>query len=107
MREFILKYWIGVAFGSISSAMFGLWQAYQKLHKKNIAIQNGVQALLRAQIIQVYNKYMERGYLPIYERENIDELCKQYKALGGNGVITGLIEKLNELPTERGCLQNG
>jgi len=106
MRDFILKYWIGFSFGSISSAMFGLWQAYKRLHKKNIAIQNGVQALLRAQIIQVYNKYMDRGYLPIYERENIDELCSQYKALNGNGVITGLIEKLNELPTEKGGLQN-
>jgi len=107
MKEYILKYWIGFTFGIITSAICGLWKGYETLHKKNCATQSGVQALLRAQIIQVYNKYIERGYLPIYERENIDELCNQYKALGGNGVITGLMEKLYELPTEKGGLRNG
>jgi len=101
MREFILKYWIEAGFGIISSAIFALLKGYIKMHKNGVAIQRGVQALLRAQIIQVYNVYMVRGYLPIYERENIEELYEQYKALSGNGVIADLIEKLKELPTER------
>jgi hypothetical protein len=101
MRDFIIKYWIGVGFGIISSAICGLWRGYKKMHKNNVATQKGVQALLRAQIIQVYNVYIVRGYLPIYERENIEELYDQYKELSGNGVIAGLIEKLYELPTEK------
>lgn len=65
------------------------------------AVEKGVQALLRAEIIRIYNKYMEKGYIPIYERENLEHLYAEYKALGGNGVIEDLIDKLRELPTPR------
>ena len=74
-------------------------QEEQELRQK--AVENGMQALLRANIISIYNKYMERGYVPIYERENIDHLYKEYKTLGGNGVVESLIEKLDDLPTPR------
>ena len=60
----------------------------------------GTQALLRAQIIHIYNKYIEKGYVPIYERENVNELYEQYKNLGGNGTIKTLMQKLDDLPTE-------
>lgn len=66
---------------------------------ENSALKKGVQALLRANIIAIYNKYIEIGVIPIYERENLDHLYKEYKALGGNGVIEDLIEKLSVLPT--------
>ena len=64
------------------------------------AIKLGMQALLRDRIIQVYNKYSDRGYYPIYERENMQGLSEQYFALGGNGVVHSLLEKLEVLPTE-------
>lgn len=66
---------------------------------KQSAVEKGVQALLRAEIIRIYNKYIEREYIPIYERENLEHLYTEYKALGGNGVIEDLIEKLTVLPT--------
>lgn len=74
-------------------------QTVQKARQN--AVELGVQALLRANIISIYNKYMDRGEIPIYERENIDHLYKEYKALGGNGVIESLMEKLTDLPTPR------
>ena len=74
--------------------------AYVKIFKNRLsATEKGVQALLRAEIIRLYNKYIDLKAIPIYERENLEHLFVEYKALGGNGVIDSLIEKLNELPT--------
>ena len=104
MAEFTIKYWLAWVYGIICVALttaFGcLVKKYKKMCGRQYAMELGTQALLRAQIIHIYNKYMEKGYLPIYERENIDELYIQYKNLGGNGTITSLMEKLIALPTE-------
>ncbi len=99
----IAKYWLEWLFGLIGAAAIGLCRKLQKKIKKmqlrQAATELGVQALLRAEIIHIYNKYMDRGEMPIYERENVAELFKQYTNLGGNGVIQELVEKLNDLPT--------
>lgn len=104
MSEFTVKYWMAWVYGIICTGLataFGcLVRKYKCMVQRQHAMELGTQALLRAQIIHIYNKYMERGYLPIYECENIEELYKQYKNLGGNGTITKLVEKLFDLPTE-------
>lgn len=63
-------------------------------------IKKGVQALLRAQLIAEYNKWDERGYAPIYARQNFENCWEQYHALGKNGVMDDLHAKFLELPTE-------
>jgi len=104
MDDFTVKYWVAWVYGLICTALttaFGcLVKKYKSMMKRQHAIELGTQALLRAQIIHIYNKYMEREYLPIYERENIEELHKQYKNLGGNGTVDSLMEKLFDLPTD-------
>ncbi len=60
----------------------------------------GVQALLRAQLISEYNKYSEKGYAPIYARQNFENCWQQYHSLGKNGVMDDLHSKFLELPTE-------
>lgn len=100
-----IAYWVRWAFGIVGTFLVG-WGAalkckYQSIHRRQKATEMGVQALLRAQIIHIYNKYTDMGYLPIYERENIAHLYEQYKNLGGNGVIEELMEKLSDLPTPR------
>lgn len=67
---------------------------------KNKAIGKGVEALLRNGIVQTYNKWSERGYCPIYARENATRMYEPYHILGGNDVATDLIEDLKGLPTE-------
>ena len=59
----------------------------------------GVQALLRAQMISEFNTWEERGYAPIYARQNFENCWKQYHSLGANGVMDNLREKFLELPT--------
>ena len=81
MIDFIVKYWIEFLFGLIISGM-------------------GVMAKLMYGIVQTYNKWSERGYCPIYARENATRMYEPYHILGGNDVATDLIEDLKGLPTE-------
>ena len=60
----------------------------------------GVQALLRAQMISDYNKWEERGYAPIYARQNFENCWIQYHSLGANGVMDDLHARFLALPTE-------
>lgn len=82
--------------------MFGYFVAKMKKYKtEQDAIKNGIQALLRAEMIKSYNKYIELGYAPIYARENYKNIYKNYHELGVNGVMDDLYKKFLELPTER------
>ena len=61
-------------------------------------IRRGVQALLRAQLISDWNYYSEKGYAPIYARENFENVYTQYHSLGANGVMDDLRNKFLALP---------
>lgn len=64
-------------------------------------VRMGVKALLRAQMINDYNKWTERGWAPIYARQNFENCWEQYHALKGpNGVMDDLHNKFLGLPTE-------
>lgn len=63
-------------------------------------VRRGVQALLRAEMIDMYNHYMEKGHAPIYARENFDNLWQQYHALGANGVMGDIRKRFMALPTD-------
>lgn len=65
------------------------------------ALALGVQALLRAQMITDYNHYSEKGFAPIYARENFENVWKQYEALGENGVMKDIHQKFLALPTRK------
>lgn len=63
------------------------------------ALQMGVQALLRAQMIQYYNHYNAKGYAPLYARESFENCWVQYERLGKNGVMMDIRSKFLALPT--------
>ncbi len=63
------------------------------------ALQRGVQALLRAQMIQYYNHYREKGYAPIYARESFENCWVQYEKLGKNGVMADIRKKFLSMHT--------
>ncbi len=64
------------------------------------SVKLGLQALLRAQMIHDYNKWSDRGYAPIYARENFQNCWAQYHALGANGVMDDIHNKFLALPIE-------
>lgn len=100
MLEWLFQYWVEALFGGLI-ALLGLgYRQLAKQGKRWGAVGGGVQALLRDRIIQAYNHYTDKGFCPIYAMENVEAMYKQYHALGGNGTITELVERLKEMPTE-------
>ena len=73
---------------------------FKLLFTQIAAIKRGLQALLRAQLIAEYNKWSEKGYAPIYARQNFENCWQQYHALGVNGVMDDIHAKFFTLPTE-------
>ena len=81
---------------------------YASLKKRNDefeirqqAVENGLQSLLRNDIIRSHDKYTERGYCRIYAKEALRREYNAYHALGGNGVITKLYDDIMALPEEQ------
>lgn len=68
---------------------------------KTQAICRGVQALLRNQLYGMYNKYYEKGFAPLWARENFENMYQQYHSLGANGVMNDIYSKFMDLPTEK------
>lgn len=88
-----------VGFPAIFSSIIGYFIGKAKKQRKEAkALGHGVQALLRAQMISDYNKYMEKGYAPIFAKQNFENLWTQYEALGENGVMSGLHNDFMHLP---------
>jgi hypothetical protein len=105
MPDWIQKYWVEVIFGGIVALLTALYKKLSsKVHKQlcdSKSVKDGTQALLRNEIIKEYDKYIERGYIPIYAKENVTSMYEAYHALGGNGTITKLMDELKELPTKK------
>ena len=69
--------------------------------QKTEAVCLGVQALLRDRLLQTYNHYSDKGYAPIYAKENFENMWVQYHNLGVNGVMDEIHEKMLSLPDRR------
>ena len=71
------------------------------LYRQIVATRKGIRALLRADLIRLYNKYHDDlGYCPVYVKQSLEDEYQQYHALRGNGVGTNLYNALMALPTE-------
>ncbi len=90
----------------LSAIVLGLLKALHTYCKKHFAIaqvenealKNGMQALLRDRLLRNYREFNDKGFAETDEKDNWENLYKQYKALGGNGVVTKIHEKVLTLP---------
>ncbi len=101
MVEFIAEYWLQLLFGAAVTALSLAYRALLKRIRQQDAIRMGIVALLRDRMIGLYNHYEEKGFCPIYARDNLLQMYQQYHNLGGNGTITQLVEEIQKLPTEK------
>lgn len=70
------------------------------IKRRTAAMEDGLQCLLRAEIIRSHEKYVERGYCPIYAKEALRREYQAYHALHGNDVATALYDECLELPVD-------
>ena len=90
LKEFIgwlVPFICGAVLGAI-----GLWFAILK------SLRDGLQCLLRAEIIRQHEKWTDRGYCPIWAKQALSREYKAYHALKGNDVATELYHEVMELP---------
>ena len=93
MIEEVIKWIVPFLCGSVVSALGTIWIYFKY-------IKDGVQCLLRAEILRQYEKWEERGYCPIYAKQALSREYKAYHKLGGNDVATALYKELMALHTE-------
>ena len=92
--EFMRQNWGWMlSFGTVLLGGFGY------LFGQLRALKRGVQAMLRAQMVADYNRFTDKGWAPIYARENFENLWLQYERLGKNGVMQDIRQRFMALPT--------
>lgn len=99
--ELILNYWIEFLFTTITGLLLYMFKQY-------VGLKSGIKALLNNEIIRIYELYSELGYCPSYIKENVEEIYNSYHKLGGDGMITTMVNKLYEFPNSlSGGKKNG
>lgn len=89
-----------VAFYGLRKDKLNKEEALRKtVSDQNSAVNDALKALLRDRIVTSHPILMEKEFVDIYERENLNELYDSYKTLGGNHVVDVLYEELKVLPT--------
>ena len=93
--EKVISWLIPFLLGSAVSAAV-LWVTGFK------ALRDGLQCLLRAEIVRQHEKWTRAEFCPIYAKEALTREYKAYHALKGNDVATGLYEEIMDLPERKG-----
>lgn len=57
-------------------------------------ISDGVECLLRSDMLRIYYTYLESEKIRQYERQNLEDLYRAYKALGGNSFMDDLYKDI-------------
>lgn len=92
-----IRWLVPFVLGTIATSIIGI---IKKDRKKDKAIENAVQALLRNELIRRYREYKIKGEMTILDKENIEHMFEEYKNLGGNGTVKELMDELLEVPTK-------
>ena len=102
MGEFILKYWVEVLLTAVCSFVTVNYKKirhrFEEQDNRREAIERGVQALLRNELIQRFREYKLIGEMSMLDKENLDHLFTEYFNLGGNGMMHEVYEEFKEIP---------
>ena len=67
MIQIIFEYWIELLLTSLTTGIIYIFKQYVRL-------KNGVKAMLRNEIVRIYEHYSKLGYCPSYMKENASEI---------------------------------
>ena len=93
--EIALRWLVPFALGGAVSAVCAWGKGRSR---RDRAICDGLECLLRAEIISCYERYAGAGVCPVYVKESLKRAYRAYHELGGNDVATSLYEKTMRLP---------
>lgn len=106
MPDWITRYWVEWLFGIVAALAAASYRRVSKhmrhARRQDKALDDGMRALLRDRIISACGHYFEKGYAPVYARENISSMYEAYHSLGGDGIVTDMVRQAMELPYKKG-----
>lgn len=107
--EVILQIITGVVVTFLSAVVLRMQDEAKKVQQREaetkkrdddfLAIKEGLCSLLNDRIDQAHERYTMQGYMPVEKRYKFHRIYNAYHALGGNGICTDLMKKLEKLPT--------
>lgn len=71
------------------------------------AMREGMQAMLRDNIIKIASKSIKQGYAQVYMADNMTHMFNSYTDLGGNGGVRHIFEQFMALPVMQDDIQKG
>ena len=95
-----MRWLFGILAGYIIVKVKNIKDKQTAAEKRQAALEEGVQALLRGELIRSYEKYHEQGYISVHGLEAVNKAYDAYHELGGNGTITGLVKDMREMEVE-------
>ena len=69
---------------------------------QNQAMKLAVKAILQDRLLQGYKHYLNQGWADLDDRRTLENVWKQYHALGGNGDMNDLRHTFRHLPSYPG-----
>lgn len=91
----IIKWFIPFMLGIIATFII---DSFKRNTKKEKAIENGVQSLLRNELIRGFREYKSKGEMTILDKENMEHMFNAYTDLDGNGTVKNLYDNMSEIP---------
>lgn len=77
-----------------------IYSMYSDKKQKTSARDEALKCLLRTGIYGIYHRGEKDGFIRLYALENATMMYNAYHALGGNGAVTTIYEKISKMPHE-------
>lgn len=74
--------------------------AAAEIDKRQSALEIGMQALLRDAIMRQHRYCKQDKCISAMALDNVEKMYTSYHELGGNGMVTGVIEEIRQMPIE-------
>lgn len=81
----------------ILAALQRKWSKDDKADEKQDSIISGLKVLTVDRVRYLGKNYIERGWITLWEKENIKDMYAAYKALGGNGHLDTVMKEVERL----------
>lgn len=98
MKDIIITTWT-IALPIVLGYIVWLLQQQKKERDANA---KGTMLLLRVQLIEYHDKYVEKGSIPSYAYDNFMEMYDCYHELGGNGMVKKMKAEIENLHLKKG-----
>lgn len=73
------------------------WKKADKAEEKQDVIINGLKVLTVDRVRYLGKNYIERGWITLWEKENLKDMYIAYKSLGGNGHLDTVMKEVERL----------